>query len=187
MQKPSDFETAQVAGNIELLPVGVYKCKIMKAEPMTSSNGKEFLKIAFDIDEGEYKDFYKKKYQNDTRTMEEKKWSGIWNVFVLDYNGNTSKYFKGLVTCVETSNPDFKFDFNKPELLKDKKIGIVFREEEFEGMTGEIFTSVKAFRACPYDKTEEQQIPRKKEFKREDGSLDAFATTATNDDLDLPF
>lgn len=187
MQKPSDFDSAQAAGNIEVLPIGVYPCVIKKVEELTSSNGKEFLKISFDISEGEYKDFYKKKYQNDTRPMEQKKWAGIWNVFILDYNGNTSRYFKGLITNAELSNTGFKFDFSKPELLKDKKIGIVFREEEFEGMTGEILTSIKAFRACPYDKIEEQNIPKKKELKREGGSLADFATTIENSGDDLPF
>lgn len=184
MQKPNDFDTAQAAGEYEALPVGVYKCKIVKAEAMTSSNGKEFLKISYDINDGEYKDFYKRKFQNDVRDINDKKWSGVWALFLLDYNGNTNRYFKGLVTSVEASNEGFKFDFEKPELLKDKLVGIVMREEEFEGMSGDVLTSVKAFRACAYNSTEEQSIPRKKELKKESNSL---AEMALDTGDDLPF
>ena len=183
MQKPSDFDSAQAAGNIEVLPVGAYKCKIMKAEPMTSSNGKEFIKISYDINDGDYKDFYKRKYQNDSRDIKDKKWSGVWTVFVLDYNGNTNRYFKGLITCAESSNKGFKFDFDKPEALKDKLIGVVMREEEFESQTGEILTAVKAFRACPYEATDEQQIPKKKEIKKENNSLAGMVIDNGGDDL----
>ena len=118
MQKPNDFDQAQAAGNIEVLPVGAYKCKIMKAEPMTSSNGKEYIKISYDINDGDYKDFYKRKYQNDSRDIKDKKWSGVWTVFVLDYNGNTNRYFKGLITCAESSNKGFKFDFAVPGRIR---------------------------------------------------------------------
>ena len=184
MQKPSDFETAQAAGNYEVLPVGTYKCKIMKAEALTSSNGKEFLKISYDINDGEHKEYFKKKYQNDTRM--DKKWSGVWTLFTLDYNGNTNRYFKGLITSVEASNKNFKFDFDKPELLKDKLVGIVMREEEFEGQTGEILTAVKAFRACSYDSTEEQTLPKKKEIKK--NQVDSLAGMRIDEGGDdLPF
>lgn len=187
MQKPNDFDSAQAAGEYEALPVGVYKCKIMKAEAMTSSNGKEFLKISYDINDGDYKEFFKRKYQNDVRTPDLKKWSGVWTLFTLDYNGNTNRYFKGLITSVEASNKSFKFNFDKPELLKDKLVGIVMREEEFEGQTGDVLTSVKAFRACPYENTDEQSIPKKKELKKDNNSLAGMVIDTNNGGDDLPF
>lgn len=185
MEKPADFENVQAAGDYETLEVGAYKCIIKKVEELKANNDKTFLKISFDIAEGKYKEFYKRKYQSDTR--DPKVWSGIWNVFVLDYNENTSKYFKGLVTCLEASNKGFKFDFEKPELAKDMKIGIVFRDEEFESFDGQILTSAKPFRACVYEKTEEAKIPNKKELKNKDNIIDKEFDSVTSDDDELPF
>lgn len=183
MEKPMDYDTTQAVGDYETLEPGAYKCKILKVEELKASNGKTFLKISFDIVEGEKKDFFAKKYKNDTR--EEKKWSGVLVVFVLDFENKTNRYFKTLITCAEASNPNFKFDWARPEVLKDKKIGMVFREEEFKDTFGIIKTAVKPFRACVYDKTEETKIPNKKLLKEENGDMfdTSFAAAADNDDL----
>ena len=184
MKKPNDFENAQIIGDYEVLEVGAYKCKILKAEECTASNEKEFLKISFDISEGDKKDFYKNKYTKDLRP--DKKWSGVMPVFVLDYDGNANRYFKTLITCAEASNEGFKFDWENVNCLKDKKIGIVFREEEFLDLFGQVKTAVKPFRACVYDKTEEQKIPNKKQLvqKQENDMFNMDSITSNND---LPF
>ena len=33
-------------------------------------------------------------------------------VFAEDYEGNTNRYFKTLITCAEESNSGYKFDFD---------------------------------------------------------------------------
>ena len=143
MEKPAGYDEAQSFGEFETLPAGGYKCLIKKVVCEKSQNGKEFLKIGFDIAEGQYKDFYQRKFENDTR--EDKKWSGIWVLFTEGYNpGTTNPKFKGLITSVEASNPNFKFNFDEQTLV-NKKVGIVFREEDFEGFDGQVHTSVKPF------------------------------------------
>lgn len=183
MKKPNNFENTQCIEDFETLKVGAYKCKIIKAEDCTASNGKEFIKLSFDIAEGEKRDFYKNKYTNDTR--ENKKWSGVLVVFSEDFEGNASKYIKTLITCAEKSNPNYKFDWDKVADLKDKKIGIVFREEEFLDTFGQVKTAVKPFRACNYNKTEEQQIPNKKVLQSKPQN-DLFNSVPSDND-DLPF
>lgn len=186
MEKPNDYENTQVIGDYEVLEPGAYKCKILKAEELKASNGKEYIKISFDIVEGEKTDFYKKRYQADTR--ENKKWGGVLVVFVKDIEDKTNRYFKTLITSAEASNTNFTFDWSNPECLKDKKIGIVFREEEFEDLEGNIRTATKPFRACVYDKTEEAKIPNKKGLPQKGDSFEDFVNNNTNTSGDdLPF
>ena len=141
MEKPQGFDEAQAFGEFETLPAGGYKCMIKKVVCEKTQAGKEFLKLAIDILEGEFKDFFQKKFDNDTR--EDRKWSGVWTVFTEGYNpGTTNPKFKGLITSVEASNSGFKFNFDEQTLV-NKKVGIVFREEEFEGYDGQVHTSTK--------------------------------------------
>ena len=183
MEKPQGYDEAQAFGEFEILPAGGYKCLIKKVVCEKTQAGKQYLKIGFDITEGEYKDFYQKKFDNDTRSPEERKWGGIWTVFTEGYNpGTTNPKFKGLITSVEASNNGFKFNFNEQELV-NKKVGLVFREEEFEGQDGQVHTSVKPFFAVSYDKTEDAKIPKPKILAEKGEAFDDFTTVSSDDDL----
>lgn len=186
MNKPQGYDEAQAFGEFETLPAGGYKCIIKKVVCEKTQVGKEYLKIGFDIAEGKFKDFYQKKFTNDTRS--EPKWSGVWTVFTDGYNpGTTNPKFKGLITSVEASNDGFKFNFNEQELV-NKKVGLVFREEDFIGIDGQLHTAVKPFFAVSYDKAEDAKIPNKKEISDEqyDKLFDTNLNAAIEDD-DLPF
>ena len=183
MEKPQGYDDAQAFGEFETLPAGGYVCIIKKVLAEKTQNGKEYLKLAIDILEGEFKDFFQRKFDGDMR--EDKKWSGVWTVFTEGYNaGTTNPKFKGLITSVEASNTGFKFDFDETKLA-GKKVGLVFREEEFEGQDGQVHTSVKPFFAVSYDKAEEAKIPNPKKIA-EKGEAYEFETTASDND-DLPF
>lgn len=185
MEKPTGYDNAQAFGEFETLPAGGYKCIIKKVGYEKSQNEKAYLKLAIDILEGEYKDFFKRKFDNDAR--EDKKWSGVWVVFIEGYNpGTTNPKFKGLITSVEASNPNFKFDFNE-QTLENKKVGIVFREEDFEGQDGQVHTSTKPFFAVAYDKAEEASVPNRKGLSNQTNSNADSQFTASADNDDLPF
>ena len=112
MEKPQGYDEAQAFGEFETLPAGGYKCIIKRVACEKTQAGKEYLKLVIDILEGEFKDFYQRRFDNDTR--EEKKWSGVWTVFTEGYDpGTTNPKFKGLITSVEASNDKFKFNFDK--------------------------------------------------------------------------
>ena len=184
MNKPQGYDEAQAYGEFETLPAGGYKCIIKKVACETTQAGKEYLKLAIDILEGEFKDFFQKRYDNDTR--EDKKWGGVWTVFTEGYNpGTTNSKFKGLITSVEASNPNFTFNFDE-KTLEGKKVGIVFREEDFLGqLDGQVHTAVKPFFAVSYDKAEDAKIPNKKELSDDqyEQAFEATASAADNDDL----
>lgn len=178
MEKPAGYDEAQAFGEIETLPAGGYKCIIKKVVEEQTKNKKKYIKVGFDIAEGEYKDFYQKKFANDTR--DNPKWSGVWTIFTEGYEPDTTNpKFKGFITSVEKSNENFKFDFDEKKLV-NKKIGLVFREEEFLGTDGLPHTAVKPFFAVSYDKAEEAKIPNKKVLS--DNQYDQ-AFDADNDDL----
>ena len=185
MNKPQGYDEAQSFGEFETLPAGGYKCLIKKVVCEKTQAGKEYLKIGFDIAEGDYKDFYQKKFANDNR--DNPKWSGIWTVFVEGYKPNTTNpRFKGLITSVETSNEGFKFDFDEQKLV-NKKVGLVFREEEFEGQDGQVHTAIKPFYAISYDKAEEAKIPNPKKLPEKGEAFEDFIDSATSENDDLPF
>lgn len=187
MNKPEGYEEAQAFGEYETLRAGGYKCLIKEVVCQKTTNGKEYLKLAIDIAEGEFKNFFQRKFDNDTR--EDKKWSGTWTVFIDGYKpGTTNPKLKGLITSVEASNNGFKFNWNienNEQALKDKKVGIVFREEGFVGTDNLIHTAIKPFYAVSYDKAEEVEIPNKKEVSDSqfDQAFDSVAASADNDNL----
>ena len=187
MNKPQGYDEAQSFGEFETLPAGGYKCIIKKVACEKTQAGKDYLKLAIDIIEGEFKDFFQKKFDNDTRSPEEIKWGGVWTVFTEGYNpGTTNPKFKGLITSIEASNAKFKFDFKDEQVLVGKKVGLVFREEEFEGYDGQPHTSVKPFYAVSCEKAPEAKIPTPKKLVEKGESYEASTTNDDSDD-DLPF
>lgn len=187
MEKPKGYDEAQAFGEFETLEAGGYKCIIKQVKCEKTQNGKEFLKIGFDIAEGKYKDFYRRKFDNDTRGPESKKWSGVWTVFTEGYEPDTTNpKFKGLITAVEESNSNFKFNFDEQTLV-DKKIGLVFREEEFEGQDGQVHPAVKPFFAVSYDKAENAKIPKPKKIETKGDSFESFQTVSGDTGDKLPF
>lgn len=187
MKKPMGYDEAPSYGEFETLPAGGYKCIIVKAEELESSaNGKAYLKLSLDVAEGKYKDIYKKKFETDTRA--DKKWSCVWNVFEEGYElGTTNPKFKGLITAIEASNPNFKFDFIHVKDLENKKVGIVFREEEFIGEDKGTYSASKPFYALSYDKVESTKVPAPKKVKQESNPFVANNSFTPVEDDDLPF
>ena len=164
MNKPVGYDTAQIFGQAQILPAGGYKCIIKNAVCAKTQNQKEYLKLEIDIAEGEYKDFYANKYKNDTR--ENKKWSGTWTIFTEGYEPETTnRVFKGLIELIKQSNENFTFQWNvegNEKSLIGKKIGIVFRVEEFMTQDGQIKKATKPYFAVKYDDVEKVQVPPEK-------------------------
>ena len=91
-----------------------------------------------------------------------------------------------MITSVEASNNGFKFSFNEQELV-NKKVGFVFREEEFEGQDGEVHNTVKPFYALSYDKVEQAKIPNPKKLQEKGEAFEDFVNSVASDNDDLPF
>lgn len=136
----SDFKT---------LPKGGYIVRMMMAEEIQDKNGNPMLHIAWDIIEGEYKNFFmdtynaRKKANADKPDAKEVKWpfeAQKW-IPILDYEDKTreSRQFKGFCTAVADSGTDIwtpKDELNLDE-VKGAEVGVVYQsvEHEYDGKT----------------------------------------------------
>lgn len=116
------------------LPAGGYVCKILSAKEETNSYG-TILKIAFDISEGEYAEYFDKQYK--ASNFEDKKWKGTLNLWEPKDDGsaddeNTAKRFKSAICDIEDSNNGFHWDWDEKK-LKGKTVGILFNIREYNG------------------------------------------------------
>ena len=135
MKKIENWDNIEAKGmeDFKNLPIGAYECIIKDARiNHNEENGKDTLKISIDIASGEYKDYFLKSYENDTRI--DKKWNNN-AVKYLAFEGDNVSYYKGFITCVENSNPGYTWDWNENK-LKDKKICGVFLYEEYQKQDG---------------------------------------------------
>lgn len=139
MRKYNGYEQAEAyTGEYEKLEPGGYICKILKVQAEDKEYG-TLLRIAFDIAEGEYAGFYKRKFENKKQSDPEAKWPGMYYQTV---KADDLKYFKGFMVAIEESNPGYKWNWDE-NTLKGKLFGGVFGEEEFEKSDGAIGTTVK--------------------------------------------
>ena len=121
------------------LPVDkAYVCKIIGAKEVdyTTDSGYRVhrIDIALDVIEGEYAGYYQQRFNDDT--SEDKKWKGVVKLNVpkgdgTEQDGWTIRTFNTSLCNIEDSNPGYTWD-NNLDHLKDKKIGLVLRNKEYE-------------------------------------------------------
>lgn len=147
----------------ERLEAGGYICGIYAVEDVPD---KEYLKISYDIIEGDKKGFYSK-------LKKEKGWE--LPMFIASYKETALPFFKGTITSVEKSNKGFKFDNDETKLV-GKKIGLVLFERERINNNGKKVTDLRVDKAHSIDaiKKGDFEIPEKELVS------DTVASTSTN-------
>lgn len=133
-------------GEFLKLPADGYVCQIISAEITTSKAGNPMLVLCVDIAEGDFAGYFKAAADRVKNFRADVKWdnSAIYRQLIFDKDGKTSKFFKGLLTCLEKSNPNFKFN---PRAFDEKNlrgllIGFIFAEEEYQKRDGSISSRV---------------------------------------------
>lgn len=128
----------------ELLPKGAYVIKLLSVKEVTRDNGSSYLKIAFDVAEGEYAGFYKRLFEADTR--EDKKWNNDAVLYISCPDDNSEQFiidnFNKFMTAVEDSNSGYHWGWDETT-LKDKLVGAKFCNEQSE-YNGNIYDHTKA-------------------------------------------
>ena len=135
MKKIENWNEIEAKGmdDFKALPIGAYECKIINAvENHNEQSGKTTLKVMVDIASGEYKDYFKKRY--DSNTAIDRKWDNNATKF-LAFEGENTSFFKGFITIVENSNVGYKWNWEE-STLKDKKLVGVFQYEQYEKQDG---------------------------------------------------
>lgn len=157
MQRIENWETVEAKGmeDFKSLPIGAYECIIRGAKVHTNpQTGKESFKVAVDIASGEYKSYFQKRFDNNTNS--DKKWDNNATRY-LAFQGDNSAYFKGFITCVENSNPGYKWDWDETKLT-NKKICGVFQYEEYKRQDGSRGVKVRLNKFRSLDKMKEIEV-----------------------------
>lgn len=127
VQEFKDFKAPKAGG---------YVCGILKVEDVPE---KEYLKIYYDIAEGEFKKYY-------TNLVKEVERVKDIPFFFASYKDTALKFFKGTITAVEKSNKGFVWKDNEKDLV-NKKIGLVLYEEEYIKSDGSVGSSLRVDKA----------------------------------------
>ena len=186
MEKLKGYDEAQaITGEYERLEAGGYICKIKSAKEEKSKTGKRMLVIALDILEGDKKDFFKKRFDEDTRA--EKKWPAGAIYRQMLEGEKAAGFLKGLITSIEASNEGFKWDWDEKKLA-NLKCGAIFGEEEYEKLDGSVGTStkVKFIRTVKSIEEGNFKIPEIKKLPQKGEAFEDFVNSVTSDE-ELPF
>lgn len=104
---------------------GGYVCRITAVHDEAE---KEYLKVEYDIAEGEHAGYFRRLYEN----------RGFWaGSFLKSYKEKALPFFKGFLTAVAKSNPGFQFEDDENR-LRGMLIGLVLGEEEYRGNDGTV-------------------------------------------------
>lgn len=131
--KRYDVKPEKPSGGKETLPADGYVCNILSAR-VESGDWGDTLVIAHDVAEGEYAGIFKRDYDNNPR--EDKKWRGTFRLRLPKDDGSEQDTWKkrslsNFLWAIEQSNPGFTFDWDEKK-LKGKKIGLLYRNKEWE-------------------------------------------------------
>lgn len=157
MEIIKDFDKIEAKGMDDFrgLPIGAYECVIKDARiNHNEQSGKDTFKVSVDIASGEYKDYFQKMYESDTRI--DRKWNNN-AVRYLAFTGDNVAYFKGFITTVENSNVGYAWDWDETK-LKGKKICGVFQYEEYEKQDGTKGVKVRLSKFRSLDKMKDIEV-----------------------------
>lgn len=124
--KAIDWNNVQEAQDFPSLPVGGYVCGIVRVEDLPE---KEYLRVEYDIADGQYKNFYRNQQQRNPDWH----WGGV---LIRSYKEKALPFFKAFLTSVEKSNSGYKFNNDEKTLVR-KLVGLVLGEEEYTKNNGD--------------------------------------------------
>ena len=157
MEIIKDFDKVEAKGMDDFrgLPIGAYECVIMDARVNhNEQSGKDTFKVSVDIASGEFKDYFRNMYENDTRI--DRKWNNN-AVKYLSYTGDNVAFFKGFIKTIENSNIGYVWDWDETK-LKGKKVCGVFQYEEYEKQDGTKGIKVRLTKFRSLDKLKEIEV-----------------------------
>ena len=189
MKQFSGFKAEKASGGREILPAGGYVCEIKSAKEEVFDWGSR-LALAIDVAEGEYAGFFKKDFDGNDR--EDKKWRGIYRISIpkddgSEMDGWTKKIFGNVMWSIEQSNPGYTWNWDE-KTLKGKKLGVIYRNREWEvdGKTG--WTTEAGGAASVDDIRNGKFKPLKdKPLKNRPVQTTTSAPDTVDDESDLPF
>lgn len=198
MQKPNGYDEVQASGEYTPVDLGGHYCVIKQVTETKTKTGKDMIVVVLDFCKPDKQEgYFSKKYANDTRTKEEKKWphQGTAYITVMDNSDSnkTNRSFKTFCTAVQNSN-NFEIQWGGSDWAKQfkgKYIGAVYGEEENE-YDGKI-TMRRVLRwFCSWDSVETASIPQAKLLPQKtnvspQAVADGFMAIPEGDEEEIPF
>lgn len=186
MEKLNGYDEAQaLTGEYEKLEAGGYICIIKSAKEEVSKSGKRMLVMALDIAEGEKTDYFKKRFEENATP--EKKWPASAIYRQMLEGEKAAGYLKGIMTSLEASNPNFKWNWDEKKLA-NLKCGAIFGEEEYERIDGSVGTTtkIKFIRSVQSIREGKFKVPEIKKLPKKGEAFEDFVNVVDEND-DLPF
>lgn len=180
--KKVNLTEVQAAGEFKRPTAGAYICGIAKVEDIAE---REYLKIYYDIVQGEYKGYYTEMRKNNP----DWKWAGA---YCRSYKPSALGMFKRFCDAVSNSNGNYVFDPSDDGAdeteLAGKAIGLVFREEEYYSNSGDIRTRLVVDKEFPISELDKQKVPPIKKLPPEPTQSDFKSIDVDNGvDEEVPF
>lgn len=124
------------------LPAGGYVCQILDVKVDKTQKGNTYIKLRFDVSEGEHAGYFRQRFNADVSSQYSQKWKGIYKIFLPTFNGDNDKYtnaialYKGQINTIARSNnmqePNIEAGYD-PDIFKGCTVGILFRDAEYNG------------------------------------------------------
>lgn len=171
--KQVNLKNVKEAGESARISAGAYICTITAVEDVPD---KEYLRVSYDIAEGEFKGYYGELRANHPD------WAWV-GTYVKSYKERALPMFKRFCSAVSKSNQNFVFDggtVNSDEkTLIGKKLGIILQEEEYYRNDGEKGTRLIVSREFPADQIASQRVPAPKKLK-DDTTMSGFVNSTSS-------
>lgn len=145
MKPIEGWDLINEAGEFKRLPAGIYPVKLTKVVDVPE---KEYFEVCCDIVKGEYKDYFKTLVDSGLKDTSRS---------FRSYKTNALTFFKGFITAVEKSNPNYKWDWDEKKLEGKLCIG-VFGEEEYEDNEGNIRIATRLVEFRSFEAAKEGRI-----------------------------
>lgn len=180
-----NLSNVQEAGDRASLPAGKYICIIRNVEDVSD---REYLKITYDIAEGEHAGYY------DKLRAEHPDWGWV-GAYVKSYKPAALPMLKRFCSAVSKSNGNYVFDAGTvncdERTLIGKRIGLVLNTEEYYSNSGDKRTRLYVHTECPIDKLESTRMPQPKtlgdDTKPASGSAFMEIPATADDTETIPF
>lgn len=182
-------ESYSGSSNDKRIPAGGYVARIMKVTdvPLDPTTGRgDYLKIEFDIAEGEFAGYYSCNF------MQYGKWRGN---AIASYKETALPIFKGFYKAVEAANPGYTWNWIEQTLV-GKLVGVVLGEEEyFNTYNNTVSTTIKQRGWCKVQDVRDGKVkaPKLRPMNDSDKAKAARAGATTNEGAtvvvsdDIPF
>ena len=147
---------AKSEGEFARIEPGAYVGCIGSMEDFPS---KEYVQMLFDIIEGPHKGYFSDGFYAD------KPWA---HSMILSYKDTALGMLKGRFQTIEACNPGFDpfaaWDAGRLDMFAGRKVGLVFREEEYWDKKTEEFKlgGARCFRICKLDEVPTMSTPKPK-------------------------